>query len=189
MPAAGSSFINDVVITSDAAYFTNSFQPFLYRLPLGPDGELPAVDAVEQIALAGDFVFVPGGFNANGIDAPWSGEVLLIVHSSRGELYSVDPASGDATLIDLNGGSVPNGDGILLDDETLYVVQNRLNKIAVIDIDLAAHSGQIARYITDSLFRVPTTIARFGSRLYAVNARFGTPVTPDTEYEAVQVRK
>jgi hypothetical protein len=34
---------------------------------------------------------------------------------------------------------------------------------------------------------VPTTIAAFGHALYVVNARFGTPPTPDTQYEVVRV--
>ena len=45
------SFINDVVITKDAAYFTNSFQPFIYRVPLENNGDLPAVPTVEEIPL------------------------------------------------------------------------------------------------------------------------------------------
>jgi len=36
---------------------------------------------------------------------------------------------------------------------------------------------------------VPTTIDRHGSRLYAVNARFGTTPTPTTPYTVVQVRR
>jgi len=44
------SFINDVVVTRDAAYFTNSNQPELYKVPISPRGEL---GAVETIPLAG----------------------------------------------------------------------------------------------------------------------------------------
>ena len=36
---------------------------------------------------------------------------------------------------------------------------------------------------------VPTTIAMFGSSLYAVNARFATPPTPDTTYTIVRVAR
>jgi hypothetical protein len=92
-------------------------------------------------------------------------------------------------LIDLGGGSVPNGDGILLDGKTLYVVQNQLNQIAVVKLKSDLQSGEIVNLITDPAFRVPTTIAEFGSSLYAVNARFGTPPTPDTEYEIVRISK
>ncbi len=80
-----------------------------------------------------------------------------------------------------------DGDGILLQGKTLYVVQNQLNQIAVIKLNSDFSAGTIQTVITSSLFRVPTTIARFGSALYAVNARFDTVPTPDTEYEVVRV--
>ncbi len=62
------TFVNDVVVTRDAAYFTDSFQPVLYRLPLGPQGALPDQSAVQRILLSGDFVQVAGPFvfNSNG---------------------------------------------------------------------------------------------------------------------------
>ncbi len=183
------SFINDVVITRDAAYFTNSQQPILYRVPLENNGDLPATPVVEEIPLTGDYVFTPNAFNANGIAATPNGETLIIVNSVDGVLYNVDPATGEATRIDLGGGSVPNGDGILLQGNTLYVVQNRLNQIAVVELNSDFNQGTIVDTITDSDFRVPTTIARFGNSLYAVNARFGTPPTPDTEYEVVRVSR
>jgi sugar lactone lactonase YvrE len=181
------SFINDVVITRDAAYFTNSRQPILYRVPLEENGELPASPTVEEIPLSGDYVFVPNAFNANGIAATPNGKTLIIVNSADGALYNVDPTTGVATRIDLGGASVPNGDGILLQGKTLYVVQNRLNQIAVVELNSDLTAGTITETLTDPDFRVPTTIARFGNALYAVNARFGTPPTPDTEYEVVRV--
>ena len=183
------SFINDVVITQDGAYFTNSQQPILYRVPLENNGDLPATPTVEEIPLTGDYVFTPNAFNANGIAATPNGETLIIVNSVDGVLYNVDPATGEATRIDLGGGSVPNGDGILLQGKTLFVVQNQLNQIAVVKLNSDLSQGTIVDTITDSDFRVPTTIARFGNSLYAVNARFGTPPTPDTEYEVVRVSR
>jgi hypothetical protein len=45
------------------------------------------------------------------------------------------------------------------------------------------------RTISDEDFDVPTTIARVGKSLYAPNARFTTPPTPDTEYDVVRVRR
>jgi len=183
------SFINDVVVTRDAAYFTNSFQPELYRVPLANNGELPPVPTSEAIPLGGDYQFTPGGFNANGIDATPNGKTLIIVNSADGVLYNVDPTSGVATRIDLGTGSVPNGDGILLQGKTLYVVQNVLNQIAVVELNPDLTSGTIADTLTSSSFRVPTTIAKFGDALYAVNARFDTSPTPDTEYEVVRVSR
>ena len=183
------SFVNDVVITQKAAYFTDSFQPVLYRVALEANGQLADPGVSEVIPLGGDFVFVPGGFNTNGIDATPNGKSLIIVHSSRGELYNVNPETGDASLIDLGGGSVPNGDGILLDGKTLYVVQNFFNQIAVVQLDTQLSSGKIETTLTDLAFDIPTTVAEFGNSLYAVNAKFSTPPTPGTPYEIVQVPK
>ena len=181
------SFINDVVVTKDAAYFTNSFQPILYRVPLANNGELPDPVTSEAIPLGGEYQFTPGAFNANGIAATSDGKTLIIVNSTEGALYKVDPTTGIATRIDLGTGGVQSGDGILLQGKTLYVVQNFLNQIAVVELNADLSAGTITTTITNPLFRVPTTMAKFGDALYAVNARFGTPPTPDTEYEVVRV--
>jgi sugar lactone lactonase YvrE len=181
------SFINDVVVTKDAVYFTNSRQPEIYRVPLQKNGRLPESLAVEVIPLTGDYQFAAGQFNANGIAATPNGKTLIIVNAWEGALYKVNPSTGEATLIDLGGGSVPNGDGILLQGKKLYVVQNQLNQVAVIELNSKFDSGEIKETITSDLFRVPTTIARFGDSLYVVNARFGTPPTPDTDYDVVLV--
>jgi len=183
------SFINDVVVTNDAAYFTNSFQPELYRVPLANNGALPPVPTSEAIPLGGDYQFTPGGFNANGIAATPNGKTLIIVNSVDGVLYTVDPSTGAATQIDLGGDSVPNGDGILLQGKTLYVVQNVMNQIAAVDLSPDLTSGTITDTLTSPSFRVPTTIAKFGDALYAVNARFDTPPTPNTDYDVVRVTR
>ena len=178
------SFINDVVVTREAAYFTNSFQPVLYSVPLD---DLSSSTMAEEIELGGDYVFTPGAFNANGIAATPNGKTLIIVNSTEGALYTLDPDTGESTRIDLNGGSVQFGDGILLQGKTLYVVQNQLNQIAVVELNSDLSEGTIVETITSSSFDVPTTIARFGHSLYVVNARFSTPPAPDTEYNVVRV--
>lgn len=181
-------FINDVVITQDAAYFTNSSQAEFYRVPLKDNGELPSPVVSEAVPLSGDFQLV-AGFNANGIDATPNGKTLIIVNSALGTLYTVDPESGYATQIDLGSETVVNGDGILLHDKTLYVVQNSFNQIAVVNLSPDLRMGTLGEPITNSSFRVPTTIARFSSSLYAVNARFDITPTMDTEFEIVKVSR
>ena len=181
------TFVNDVVITQDAAYFTESFQPVLYKVALGPHGELLEPVDVEVIPLSGDYQFVAGGFNANGIEATPNGDTLIIVNSTTGTLYSVDAATGVATAIDLGGASVTNGDGILLRGKTLYVVQNFLNQITVIKLNSDWTAGEVTGVLTSENFGVPTTITFFGGALYAVNSHFDMPPTPDTEYEVVRV--
>jgi sugar lactone lactonase YvrE len=180
------SFINDVIITRDAAYFTNSFLPEIYRVSFSQSGSAWSFEA-QTIPLGGEYQSIPGGFNANGIAATPDGKTLIIVNSSEGALYRVDPQTGIATRIDLGTGNVLNGDGILLQGKTLYVVQNSLNQIAVISLSSNFSSGTIQSLLTSPLFRVPTTISRFGDTLYAVNARFDTPPTPETDYDVVRV--
>lgn len=187
LTASADTFINDVVVTKNAVYFTDSFQPVLYRVALRRNGRLPNPLVSKEIPLGGDFEFVDGEFNTNGIDARPNGKTLVIVNSTLGTLYAVNPKTGEATLIDLGGDTVPNGDGILLHGKTLYVVQNFLNQIAVVELNSKLATGSVERTITSPHFRIPTTIARFGASLYAVNARFDTTPMPDTEYEVVRV--
>ena len=177
------TFINDVVVTNDAAFFTDSNRQVLYRVPIGADGTIgtPAILPLSGIQFV-------AGFNLNGIDATPNGQTLIVVNSSTGKLYAVDPVTGIADEIELAGGAtVTQGDGILLHGRTLYVVRNRSNEIVVIELAPDLSSGTVVDRITSASFDVPTTIARHGNALYAVNARFSTPPTPDTTYTVVRV--
>jgi sugar lactone lactonase YvrE len=187
LTTAAETFVNDAVVTRNAVYFTDSFRAAIYRVPLGQGGELPDPPAAEEVALGGDFTHVAGEFNANGIEAAFDGRVLIVVNSVLGALYRVDPRTGVAAAIDLGGASLVNGDGILLRGRTLFVVQNQLNQVAVVDLDFGLGSGRVVRTIGDARFDVPTTIDNFGRSLYVVNARFSTPPTPDTTYDIVRV--
>jgi sugar lactone lactonase YvrE len=183
---APGTFVNDVIVTRRAAYFTDSARAVYYRVPLGPGGRLSASSAVETIPLTGEYQQVPG-FNSNGIEATPNGKHLIIVNSSSGLLYRVEPLSGEATVIDLGGASVSMGDGLLLHRRTLYVVRNRINQIAVVKLAQDLSSGTLVETITQQNFDVPTTIAEFRNALYVVNARFTTPPTPSTTYDIVRV--
>jgi len=184
--APAPTFINDVVLTGDAAWFTDSLNPFLYKVPLGRFGGLPPQADVVQLPLRGDYVQVPG-FNANGIARTPDGKGLIIVQSATGLLFRVDPATGDATKVDLGNATLPNGDGLLLQGRTLFVVQNQNNQVAVVRLNAAGTQGEVMKAVTDPRFDTPTTVASFGNRLYLPNARFTTPPTPDTAYNAVAI--
>jgi len=182
-----SSFINDVVLTPDAAYFTDSFSAVLFVLPLGPDGSPSGPGGFERLALSGDdLVIAPGAINFNGIAPTPDGAALLAIQSNTGMLFRVDPRSGAATLVDLGGESLPNGDGLLLDGETLYAVQNQLNLVAVVRMSPDGRSGEVRGRVGSELFDVPTTVAKFDDRLYLPNARFGA-VPPATTFTAVAI--
>ncbi|WP_199286872.1 SMP-30/gluconolactonase/LRE family protein [Nocardioides houyundeii] len=184
--AAGPTFVNDVVLTRRTAWFTDSQQPVLYRLPLGRGGELPSTSAVRPLRLSGDWVQVPGT-NANGIATTPDGRALLVVNSTNGLLYRVDPATGDAVAVDLEGYSVVNGDGLLRVGRILYVVQNRLDQVAVLRLDRSGTRGTLVDTITSGDFDVPSTVAAFGRWLYLPSARFGRETPPVTEYWVTRV--
>jgi len=113
--------------------------------------------------------------------------MLVAVQSNTGALYSIDPDTGEATRIDLGGATVVNGDGIYLEGRRLYVVQNRFNKIAVVQLDSRVTSGEVVDELTSENFDVPTTMTRFGHRFYLVNARFGTSGPEPAEYSMVAI--
>jgi len=179
------SFINDVTLTAGAAWYTDSANPVLFKLPLGRHGELPA--AAVRVPLTGEIAYTTGN-NANGIAPSPDGRGLIIVQSNTGKLFRTSYA-GRTTEIDLGGENVLNGDGLWLRGHTLYVVQNRLNVITRIQLDKHATKGTVVSRTTDPRFDVPTTIAAYGKRFYLPNARFTTPATPETEYTAVGVQR
>jgi hypothetical protein len=92
-----------VIVTRLAASFTDSFNPVLYRVELGSGGRLLDQGAVETVPLSGEFRFVPGEFNANGIEATPDSKWLSVVNSPLGTHYRVDPDTGEAPEIDLGG--------------------------------------------------------------------------------------
>src|SRR5919198_1700775 len=179
------TFINDVVVTQTAAYFTDSQKAVLFRIPIGAGG---ALGNAQTIPLTGDFA-LGTGFNLNGIDATPNGKTLIAVQTNKGKLFRIDPTTGVTREISLGGESVPNGDGILLDGKTLYVVQNQLNRVAVIKLSANLSSGRVVTRLTNPNLAVPTTIDDHGKRLYTVNARFGTPNPGSADFQVVQLRK
>jgi sugar lactone lactonase YvrE len=197
---AGSALINDVVVTKDGAYFTDSANPALYEIPIAPDG---ALGPPRTITVSGPAGATPGPFNLNGIDATPDGATLVVAHSYLGALFTVDPRSGASRKVELAGGSLLPGtpDGILLDGTTIWVVENFANQVVEVRLRPDLSSGQIASVLTNAdvagRFHVPTTVAEHGDRLAVVNARLdlglppplGTGPPPGTTYDVALVRK
>jgi hypothetical protein len=181
------SFINDVIVTRRATYFTDSFTPVIYRVAIGRHG---GIGAVSTIALdPAEIGFVPGAFNLNGIEAAWGGHYLIVVNSTSGELYRINPRNGRARSIDLGGYSVAAGDGLLRAGRTLFVVRNEFNLVAVVRLQADLLDGRLVEELTARSFDFPTTAAKFDGSLYVVNARFSTPVTPDTRYWVTRLHR
>ena len=182
IPPGAVGFLNDVAITHDAVYVTDSFNPQLVKIPLPADGSLPSEDSATLLPVSG--VVQTGGPNLNGIVAK-SG-VLLVGETSTGNLYRVDPDTGTATKVDLGDEVLlPGPDGLELRGNTLYVVGGGL--VTVVRLGPRLASGVVLGEITDPGLDVPTTATVAAGRLWVVNARFDTPPLPTTEYWITQL--
>ena len=178
----GSGFLNDVAATDDAVYVTDSFVPVLHVLPPLTDDAVAGGDADAPVALplSGDIAYTEGDFNVNGIVAAPGG--LIVVHSTLGALFRVDPETGETFTIDSGDVALTGGDGLELDGDTLYVMRNSANTVTVLRLDDGLTSASLVAELTDDDLDTPTTAALLGDDLWAVNARFGATATPETEY-------
>jgi sugar lactone lactonase YvrE len=182
--APATSLVNDVAVTKDGAWFTDSFQARLYFVPVSRAG-VPA-PTFRTLAVSGPAAEISGEVNLNGIQATANGKTLIVAHSANAQLYTVDPATGASARI--AGVSVPNVDGILLESGRLWAVQNFSNQVSRIRLAPDLASGVVEAVITSELFQVPTTAARFGRRLAVVNAKFDTGIPPTADqYEVILV--
>ncbi|MCU1573834.1 MAG: hypothetical protein JWO93_1916 [Micrococcaceae bacterium] len=181
-PPSG-SFINDVALTRDGAWFTNSKAGELYFVPVDEDGK---PGSAKTVPLTGPAAFLDpdaNAFNLNGIATADHGCTLIVAHSARGQLYTVNPDDGSSA--EIANVSVPNADGIVVQGRSVWVVQNQLNKIARFRLNEDLTSGRLKDTITNDAFQIPTTAARFGNTLAVVNAKFGAPA--GSTYEVVLV--
>ena len=182
--APPATLVNDVALTKDGAWFTDSFQARLYFVPVSRAG-VPG-STFRTLAVSGPAADIGGEVNLNGIQATANGKTLIVAHSANAQLYTIDPASGASATI--AGVSVPNVDGILLEAGRLWAVQNFSNQVSRIRLRPDLSSGVVEEVITSELFQVPTTAARFGSRLAVVNAKFDTGIPPTADqYEVILV--
>jgi sugar lactone lactonase YvrE len=179
------SIVNDVIVAGGAAWFTDSVQPHLYRVPIADDG---SVGAFSTLTVTGPAADLTGAFNMNGIAASPDGSTLIVAHSADATLYTVDPTTGASAQI--AGADVPNVDGILFEAGRVWAVQNFSNQITELKLSGDLTSATVRRVITDPAFEIPTTVARWGNRLATVNAKFDTGFPPTaTTFEVVEVRR
>jgi sugar lactone lactonase YvrE len=154
--------INDVVVTSDAAWFTDSALPHLYRVPIS----LRA--SARTVVVSGPAADQSGFPNLNGITATPNGRPLIVAHSALGGIFAVDTATGESRPI--AGVSLPTVDGILWEGGKLYATLVAFNQIVEVSLSPDLSSGTVSAVVTSPNFQVPTTVAAFGNRLVAVNA-------------------
>jgi sugar lactone lactonase YvrE len=183
-PAPSTTIINDVAVTHRGAWFTESRQARLYFVPVSQAG-VPE-PTFRTLTVSGPAAADSGAVNLNGIQATPNGGTLIVAHSVNAQLHTVDPTTGASATI--TGISVPFVDGIVLEAGRLWAVQNHSNQVSQIRLRPDLTSGAVEEVITSDLFQIPTTAARFESRLAVVNSHMnhGFPPTAD-QYEVIVV--
>lgn len=184
LTSAEGALINDVTLTKEGAWFTNSAAPELYFIPVGRKGQL---GAVQTWTLSGPAADITGDFNLNGIASVKGGRTLIVAHTDKGELYTLDPSTGERELGSalIEDVSVNGVDGIIVRGGQLWAVQNFSNQISRIELSDDLSSGEVEEIITSKDFNGPATAALFGNTLAAVNSQFLDP--GDTTFEVVLV--
>jgi len=175
----GVGLLNDVAVTRDAVYVTDSGFPQLVVIPLAQDGSLPPPSAARFLRIGGDMLQAPG-INLNGIVAVDG--VLLVANSTTGKLFRVDPATGVADKLNLGGADLSYPDGLELLGHRLYVVRPFDNRVTVVSLGARLRRGVVLGDLTDPTLDIPSTATVSAGWLWAVNLRFTTPPTPTTHY-------
>lgn len=182
---AATSLTNDVELTSAGAWFTDSKQAKLYFVPIsqkGVPGQFRTLQVTGPAAYVNSDPNIP---NLNGIVAAGP-RTLIVAHTYRKELYTVDTVTGASAVIAGIDGT--NGDGLLLEGLQIWVVQGFSNQISRYTLSGDLRSGHLEEVIKDSAFRVPTTAAKVDGWLLAVNSHFDTGIPPKaSQYEVVVV--
>lgn len=175
--AAAARFLNDVDVTDDRVYVTDS-----------RNAELLVVDkatgALSRLPLSGDWSQAsPPANSANGIRALPSGDLLVV---NRGALYVVDAATGSADLVETAGPALTAGDGLELIGDILYVVFGfGRSSIAVVTLGTGARTAVVRDELPVDAAR-PTTMTVAAGRGWVVDGNFATANAPGSEHDIVQ---
>jgi hypothetical protein len=181
-PESPTTLVNDVTLTRTGAWFTDSLRGQLYFVPIDRHGD---PGEFRTLTLHGPAAETSPDFGLNGIAAVRRGGTLVVAHSANGELYTVDPETGDSA--EIAGVDVPDVDGIVLHGRRLWAVQNS-NRVTEVRLSRDLTAGTVREVITSDLFQVPTTAIRHDGQLAVVNAKFDTGIPPTAaQYEVVLV--
>jgi Cu-Zn family superoxide dismutase len=170
----GAGFINDCAIDDTHIYFTDSRVQKIYRTSVA---DTPGVMEEWLSFSNAQIPYTPTGTNANGIVLTPDGQQLIVVISSSGKLYRISKLDKSINEIQLDI-PVTSGDGLLLEDRTLYVSRNAVNYIYPVALTSGYVQGAVGVGFGTNL-RFNTTIARAGNYLLAVNGQLNRRATKD----------
>ncbi len=173
--------INDVVVTGDGdAYLTDLRRPVIWWIPAAEARNVSSEPTELQpfLDLRGTAIDYREGTNLRGIVATADGENLFTIQANTGQLYRIDLSSRRVTEVDLSGERLENGEGMLLEGETLYVLRG--DPPALWKLELSAE-GDSARVVSETSLPPasnPTTLTDGDDRLLIVNHQFDSTERP-----------
>jgi hypothetical protein len=176
------TFINDIAATRDGvAYVTDSRTPVIYRLVPDDEGGY-SID--RWLELTGTPIEYITGFNLNGIVLSANERYLYTIQTNTGKIYRIDVATKEIVQLDVGGETYPAGDGLWLQGNSLYVLQNQQELITELRVQPNQATATVVSETTDDSFIVPTSLVIARGRILVVNSQFnnrgGTPVLPFT---------
>jgi Cu-Zn family superoxide dismutase len=175
-------FLNDLQVTRNGdVYVTDSFRPMLWHVTRE---QVEAGSATPQGLPYNGAIPVEGGgaFNVNGIVAK-SARKLIVVDSNSGKLFRIKLGeNGDSvdSIDEITGATVPGGDGMLLDNGRLVVVQGDPAQLSFLKLRKSARRAKLERTQTSDKLRGPSTVDRAKKLYLVVNADFDTSTKPFT---------
>jgi Cu-Zn family superoxide dismutase len=174
-------FLNDLVVTRHGdVYVTDSNRPKLWHVT---EAQVKAGGGTPQGLDVSSGITFGSGFNLNGIVARGERK-LVVVQTNTGKLFRIQLSqAGDAiaSITAVDGVSVPGGDGMLLDQGRLVVVQGGPPaQLSFVKLRHGATSGQVVGTRTSASLKGPSTIARDGAFYLIVNADFANSAKPFT---------
>ena len=178
-PGTG-GLINDVAVTGEAAYFTDTRRPFLWRV--AADARADAT-LEPWISFAGTALEYTAGANLNGIAATADGRYLIVVQMAAGRLFRIDTQTRAVTRIDAGGEDLTLGDGLVLDGRRLYLVRQGAGEVVALDLGGDFLAAKVVKRIRPRELAWPATAALVGDRLIVANSQLNkrasnTPARP-----------
>ena len=155
-------YANDIAFDPQGnAYVTDSFAPVIYKVPA--DTTKPSI-LVNSPLFAGT-----EGVNLNGI-VYHPDKFLIVAKANEGSLYKVN-LSAPTLPTQITGPALPSGDGMVLVDNDLYVVNNR-NRVSRVRSSDGWKTFTIVE--SDSTgYEQATTNVEVDGEIYTLNARIG----------------
>ena len=172
--------MNDVALTPDAAFFTDTLRPHLWRVPLDA-----SADAVLEPWLSFEGTALEYGEepNLNGIAATPDGRHLIVVQMKAGKLFRIDTTTREVAQIDVGDEVIDGGDGLVLDGRRLYLVRQWAQEVVALDLSEDLSSATVVKRVKPAELAWPATAALHDGHLIVANSQLnkrgsGNPALP-----------